>query len=89
MSRFELDRHSYHILCGANNYFIISTRFGPNNSMNAFSLGLYFISIFSCLLSYHCNIINGAHNISEQDLIKSPATLPNEIILSAVEKRTL
>ena len=67
MSRF--DRHSYHVV-------ILFYPLGPSvqiNSMNTFSLGLYFISIFSCLLSYHCNIINGAHNISEQDFIKSPA----------------
>ena len=64
-----MSRHSYHVV-------ILFYPLGPSvqiNSMNAFSLGLYFISIFSCLLSYHCNIINGAHNISEQDLIKSPA----------------
>ena len=41
--------------------------------MNAFGVALYFISIFGCLFISHCNIINGAYNISEQDLIKSPA----------------
>jgi hypothetical protein len=32
-----------------------------------------FISIFSFLLISHCDIVNGAYNISEQDFIKSPA----------------